>query len=128
MPMRLSARLTLVLAAAALCGPAFAQDSAGDASGASGATSQAVGLLTASGVKTAIGVSAVPVSVAAVGASGVAVAGASVGQVAGGAASELAHGAGNMSEASLKVDDRVVVAPDPAPKVPYKAQTPAAHK
>ena len=123
--MRLSARLAFVLAAAALGGPAFAQDSGQDASGASGAASQTVGLLAASGVKTAVGVSAAPVSVAAVGASGVAVAGASVTQVAGGAASELAHAAGNSSEAALKVDDRVVVAPDPAPKVPYKAQTPA---
>jgi hypothetical protein len=125
--MRLLPSIAASLIAAALCGPAFAQSTA-DASGASGATSQAVGLLTASGVKTAVGVSAVPVSVGAVGASGVAVAGVSVGQVAGGAASQMAHAAGAMSETALKVDDTVVVTPDPAPKVPYKAQTPAARK
>lgn len=124
--MRALPSLSLVLLLAAASGPAFAQASTQDASRASGAASEAAGLLTASGVKTAVGVSAVPVSVAAVGASGVAVAGASVGQVAGGAASELAHAAGNSSETALKVDDRVVVAPDPAPKVPYQAQ--AAHR
>ena len=126
--MRLSTRLTLVLAAAALCGPAFAQDSAGDASGASGATSQAVGLLTASGVKTVVGVSAVPVSVAAVGVSGAGVASAAAGHVGLASGAGLSQAAGGSADASLKVDDRVVVAPDPAPKVPYQAQTPAAHK
>jgi hypothetical protein len=125
--MRLLLPISAALIAAAFSGPALAQAST-DASGASGAGSQAVGLLTASGVKTAIGVSAVPVSVGAVGASGVAVAGASVARVAGGGASQMAHAAGSMSETALKVDDTVVVAPDPAPKAPYQAQPPATRK
>jgi hypothetical protein len=126
--MRLSTRLILTLAAAAFSGPAFAQDSAKDASGASGAASQAVGLLAASGVKTVVGVAAIPVSVAAIGASGAGAVSATAGHVGLASGANLSQAAGASADASLKVDDRVVVAPDPAPKVPYQAQTAAAPK
>lgn len=114
--------LPATLALALLAAPAFAQDSATDASGASAATSQAVGLLAASGVKTAVGVSALPVGVVGVGSvvggSAVAASGAaSVG--VGGAVSEIADASGR-----LVVDDHVVVSPDPAPAVPFNTPAP----
>lgn len=110
----------IALAALAQAGPALAQDSARDGSKAVGAASEATALLGASGVKTAVGVSAVPVSVAAGGASAVGAAGASVAIGATGAASGLAEAAGASAKVALKVDDDVVVAADPAPKVPYQ--------
>jgi hypothetical protein len=106
--------------AAALAGPALAQDSAQDGSKAVGAVSEATALLGASGVKTAVGVSAVPVSVAAGGASAVGVGAASVAVGASGVASGLSEAAGQSGKVALKVDDDVVVAPDAAPKVPYQ--------
>jgi hypothetical protein len=117
-----------VAAAVALCGPAFAQDSGADASGASAAGSQAAGLLAASGVKTAVGVSAVPVSAAAVGASGVGAVSAVAGHVGAASGANLSQAAGASANAALKVDDAVVVAPDPAPKVPYQVQAAAPHR
>jgi hypothetical protein len=120
--------LTITIAAAGLCRPALAQDSTADASGASGAASQAVGLLTASGVKTAIGVSALPVSVAAVGVSGAGAVSLAAGHVGVASGANLLQAAGASANAALKVDDAVVLAPDPAPKVPYQAQTPAPHR
>jgi len=117
--------LPIALAAAALCGPALAQDSAADASGASGATSQAAGLLAASGVKTAVGVSAAPVSIAAVGVSGAGGVSTAAGDVAAASGADLSQAAGGSARAALRVDDTVVIAPDAAPKVPYQAQTPA---
>jgi hypothetical protein len=117
-------RLFLPLAiATALTGPAFAQSTA-DASGASGQASQAAGLLAASGVKTAVGVSAVPISVAAVGASAVGGASAVAGHVGAASGADLSQAAGASAKTALKVDDAVVVTPDPAPKVPYQAQAP----
>ena len=112
--------LPLVLAACAAPSPATAQDSAQDGSKAVGAASEATALLGASGVKTAVGVSAMPVSVAAGGASAVGAAGASVAVGAGSAAADLTKAAGASANVALKVDDDVVVAADPAPKVPYR--------
>jgi hypothetical protein len=117
-------RLLIALAlAAAFSGPAFAQSTA-DASGASGQASQAAGLLAASGVKTAVGVSAVPVSAAAVGASVLGGASALTGHVGAASGADLSQAAGASAKTALKVDDVVVVTPDPAPKVPYQAQAP----
>jgi len=110
----------LVLAACAVAGPALAQDSAQDGSKAVGAASEAATLLGASGVKTAVGVSAVPVSVAAGGASAVGAAGASVAVGGTSAAADLSKAADVSAKTALKVDDDVVVAADPAPKVPYQ--------
>lgn len=113
----------LALAASLLAAPAFAQDSATDASGASAATSEAVGLLAASGVKTAVGVSALPVGVVGAGsvAGGSAVAASGAASVGvGGAVSDLADASGK-----LVVDDKVVISPDPAPAVPYNTPAPA---
>ncbi|WP_068874112.1 MULTISPECIES: hypothetical protein [unclassified Phenylobacterium] len=112
--------LCLAFASAAVAGPALAQDSAQDGSKAVGAASEATALLGASGVKTAVGVSAVPVSVAAGGASAVGAAGASVAVGATSAAADLSKAAGASAKVALKVDDDVVVAADPAPKVPYQ--------
>jgi hypothetical protein len=123
--MRALSLLTLGLALGA--GPALAQDSAQNASAAGGASSEVATHLTASGVQTAIGVSAVPAGVAGaasvVGGSALAVGGSAVA----GAGAGLSEAAGASAEAAsgpLKVDDRVVVSPDPAPKVPYDAQKP----
>ena len=104
-----------LLLAAAVAGPAFAQDSTADASAASGAAAQSVSLLGASGVKTALAASVVAVSAAAVGAS-------VVGGVALVAGAQLNESAKASERTALKVDDAVIIAPDPAPKVPYQAQ------
>jgi hypothetical protein len=111
-----------LLLAAAIAGPAFAQDSTADASGASAAGSQAVALLGASGVKTAVGVSAVPVSVAAVGASTAGAVSATAGHVGLASGANLSTAATASANTALRVDDAVVIAADPAPKVPYEAQ------
>ena len=123
-------RFALAFAAALAASPALAQDSAKDGSGALAAGSQAVTLLGASGVKTAVGVSAVPTSVAAagvsavgVGASGVATASGAVADSASAGGAGLSEAADQSAKAALKVDEEVVVAPDPAPKVPYQAKT-----
>lgn len=115
--------LPVTLALALVAAPAFAQDSATDASGASAAGSEAAGLLASSGVKTAVGVSAVPASVVATGsmAGGSAVMASGAASVGvGGAVSEAAADSGK-----LVVDDKVVVSPDPAPAVPYNTPAPA---
>ena len=119
---------TIALYAAALAGPALAQDSTANASAAGGASSEAAGHLAASGVQTVVGVAAVPVSAAGAGlavAGSVAGTGASVLTGAGAAASEVADGMSGAATGPLKVDDRVVVAPDPAPQVPYDVREPA---
>lgn len=110
----------LILAAGMVAGPALAQDSAQDGSRAVGAVSEATALLGASGVKTAVGVAAVPVSVAATGVSAVGLAGASVADGATSVAADLSRAADTSARVALKVDDDVVVAADPAPKVPYQ--------
>lgn len=115
--------LPVSIALALVAAPAFAQDSATDASGASAATSEAAGLLASSGVKTAVGVSAVPASVVAAGSmagGSVVMAGGAASVGAGGVVSEIADASGK-----LIVDDKVVVSPDPAPAVPFNTPTPA---
>ena len=106
--------LALSLAAA----PAIAQDSVHDASAAGGASSEVATHLTASGVRTAIGVAVIPVGIAASAAAGPA----SAATLGGAASLGLADGASRAATTSketasgpLKVDDRVVVSPDLAP-------------
>lgn len=117
--------LPFALLLAALAAPAFAQDSAQNASAAGGASSEVAGHLTASGVQTAVGVSAVPASAvgtaSAVGGSAVAAGGSAVAG-AGAGLSEAAGASADFASGPLKVDDRVVVSPDAAPNVPYDAQ------
>lgn len=114
---------TLMLASTvlALCaGPSLAQDSAAHASAAVGGSSEVAAHLTASGVQTVIGVSAVPASVA----GAASVAGGSAVAATGSAVSEAAGASAEFASGPLKVDDRVVVSPDPAPAVPYDVQKP----
>ena len=109
----------LTLAMAIIAAPAFAQDSVANGSAAGSAVSEVAAHLTASGVQTAVGVSAVPASVAGTAsmAGGASVAGVGSGvSEAGGASADAASGG------PLKVDDRVVVSPDPPPTVPYDTQ------
>lgn len=111
--------LLLGLAAAVVAAPALAQDSVANGSTAGSAASELVTHLAASGVQTVVGVSAVPASVAGTvsvaGGASVAGVGAGVSQAAGGSADAASGG-------PLKVDDRVVISPDPAPAVPYDTQ------
>ena len=100
--------------------PAVAQDSGREGSQASTSASEAVGHLTASGVKTAVGVSAVPVGMAAVGASVVGAAAISAGESALKTGAGASVAAKDSADVSLKVDEDVVVGADPAPKVPYQ--------
>lgn len=110
----------LLLGLSALAGPALAQDSVANPSAAGGASSEVAGHLTASGVQTALGVAAVPTSVAGT----ASVAGGSALAGAGSAVSEAAGASADASNSPLKVDDKVVVSPDPAPLVPYDVQKP----
>ena len=111
-----------ILALSLLAAPAVAQDSVQEASAAGRAASEVATHLTASGVKTAVGVSAIAVgavgSVAAVGGSAAVVGGTASLGVAD-SASDAARASGAAASGPLKVDDRVVVSPDPAPQVPY---------
>jgi hypothetical protein len=113
---------TALLIAAAIYGPVLAQDSIANGSAAGTASSEVVGHLTASGVQTALAVSVVPASVAGTVSTvgGLSVAGSGIASVQGAQAS--AHAASG----PLKVTDRVVVAPDAAPQVPYNAEKPHA--
>ena len=121
--MRVLSIATLALAASG----AQAQDSTANASAGGGASSEVAGHLTASGVQAVVGVAALPVSVAAgasvVGGSAVATAGAGSAAVGGGL-SEAAGDSADFASGPLKVDDKVVVSPDPMPAVPYNAQMP----
>lgn len=115
------------LALAALAGPAVAQDSGQHASAAIGGGSEVAGHLAASGVQTAVGVSALPAgavgAASVVGGSAIAAGGSAVAG-AGAGVSEAAGDSAGFASGPLKVDDRVVVSPDAAPNVPYDAQKP----
>jgi hypothetical protein len=112
-------------ASALLAGPAFAQDSAANASAAGGASSEVVTHLAAAGVGAVVGLAAVPASVAggasAVGGSAV-LAGGAASAGAGVDVSQAAGASVEFASGPLKVDDRVVVSPDAAPQVPFTAQ------
>lgn len=107
---------------ALVAGPALAQDSVANASAAGGASSEVATHLAASGVQTVIGIAAVPASV--VGAGSMVGGSALVG--AGAGLSEAAGDSAGFASGPLKVDDKVVVSPDPAPAVPFDVAKPAA--
>ncbi len=110
---------------------AFAQDSVVNGSTAIKASGEGAGALAASGVQTATAASVVPASGAAVGlmaAGSVAEVG---GKVAMRSATGMSQAAGDSVAAAngpLPVAKEVIVAPQPALKVPYDAQTPTKPK
>jgi len=110
----------LALGLPLLAGPALAQDSGANVSAAGGASSEAAAHLTASGVQTALAVSVVPASVVGT----VSAAGGVTASAAGVVSVQGAQGSARAASGPLKVTDRVVVAPDPAPHVPYAAEKP----
>lgn len=118
----------LVFAAALMAAPpAFAADNVTHGSAAVTASGQAVGNLAASGVQTVAGVSAVPLGVVGAGSAVVGESARVGGESLGGAGTDLTRAADQaLTDAwgPLKVDDRVVVHPDPAPHVPYQTQKP----
>ena len=95
---------------------ANAQDSGRNASVASEESGEAVSALAESGMKIAVGVSVFPVGSVAVGAS---VAGSAL-IAAGDASAAIAAESTAFSSEPLRVDDEVIVAPQPAPNVPYR--------
>jgi hypothetical protein len=110
-------------AALALATVANAQDSAQHVSAAAEHASGAVGHLTAAGVKTAVVASVVPATLvgAASMAGGSVAAGLGEASIDGGA--DLIDSAGDGADFAsrpLPIRDEVVVAPDPAPQVPYE--------
>jgi hypothetical protein len=119
--------IVLVASTALLATPALAADSVTHASAAVTASGQAVGELATFGIQAVGGVSALPIGVAG-GASQIVGAVVNVGgDSLGGAGNDLQRAADQaITDAwgPLRVDDRVVVRPDPAPKVPFNAQTP----
>jgi hypothetical protein len=120
--------LIVSLAAALTAGPALAQNSVAHVSAAGAASGAAVANLAAAGVQAVAGVVALPVGVvggASQLAGGVIGAGGDSLAAAGTGATDAAGQAIDQSWGALKVDERVVVKADPAPKVPYAAQKPA---
>jgi hypothetical protein len=112
---------------AAITTQACAQDSLQNASNGSAAGSHAIGDLTMSGMQTASAVGVLPVSVAATGpvvvGGSATLVGASATQAGGDAFREAGDSAA-FGATPLPVGKAVIVA-QPAPKVPYDAQTPA---
>jgi len=126
-------RLTvLAITAALIAGPALAADgdSVTHASAAVTASGQAIGNLTASGIQAVGGVSALPMGFAGGASQVIGIVAGAGGESLGGAGHDLQKAADQaITDAwgPLKVDDRVIVHPDPAPKVPYAPQ-PATRK
>lgn len=117
-------------AALLLGGPAFAQSadqSARNTSRAVEESAEGVAALAEAGLKATVGVASVPVAVAAAG-SGVAAGSAMlaakglVGATAG--TSAAANDSAAFSAAPLSVTDDVIVAPQPAPSVPFAPPSP----
>jgi hypothetical protein len=120
--MRLLPPVSLLLASA-ISAPAFAQASTANASAAGAASSDVASHLAASGVQTALAASVVPASVAGT----VSTVGGASALGTGIASVQGAQSSANAASGSpLKVTDRVVVAPDPAPHVPYNTEKPHA--
>jgi hypothetical protein len=117
--------IALTATAALAAGPALAADSATHASAAVTASGQAVANLAEAGIQTIAGTVALPVGVA----GGLSEA---TGQVAAASGESLKGSGGAMRKSAdqaiedawgpLKVDDRIVVKPDPKPAVPYAPQ------
>ena len=120
----------LAITAALIASPALAADSVTHASAAVTASGQALGNLTASGIQAVGGVSAVPMGFAGGASQVVGIVAGAGGESLGGAGHDLQKAADQAiidAWGPLKVDDRVVVHADPAPRVPFNAQ-PAPHK
>lgn len=118
--------LSAGVAAALVASPAVAQDSS--YAGASEESAEAVAALGEAGVKTVAGVVAVPVMVAGAGS----MAAGSVAEGLGDSAAtvgeetlEAGSAAGDFATTPLTVTDQVVMKPQPAPQVPYQAQSAA---
>ena len=120
--------IVLMTTATLSASPALAADSVTHASAAVTASGEAVGEFATFGIQAVGGVSALPMGVAG-GASQIVGAVTNVaGDSLGGAGNDLQRTADQAiinAWGPLKVDDRVVVHPDPAPKVPFNAQTPS---
>ncbi|MDQ0463796.1 hypothetical protein QO010_001567 [Caulobacter ginsengisoli] len=118
----------LPITALIFAAPALAQaDSVTNYSTASDQSAQAVSAFAEAGVKTVAGVVALPLMVAAGGSAAVG----STAQGVGDSSMALADGtsqagsdAADFSGQPLTVTDRVVLAPQPAPVVPYEVQKP----
>jgi hypothetical protein len=105
-------------------GAAFAQDSLANGSTAIKASGEGAGALTASGVQTATAASVVPASGVAVGSLAVGSVAELGGKIATRSAIGMSQAAGDSAAAAngpLPVAKEVIVAPQPAPKVPYDA-------
>jgi len=119
----------LIFASALVAGPALANDSVTHASAASEHSIMAAGHLVASGVETVVGVAAVPLAVVggvSTAAGAIATAGGDALGAIGGDLLKAADSAVTQAWGPLKVDKRVVIAPDPVPMLPYNAQKPLA--
>jgi hypothetical protein len=119
-------RLAAITAAAAFAtaNGALAQGSLANGSTALKASAEGAGALTASGVQTATAASIVPASGAAVGSMAVGSVAALGGKIAIRSATGMSQAAGDSAIAAngpLPVAKEVIVAPQPAPKVPYDA-------
>jgi len=131
---RLARRILFALAAAmavSTSNAAFAQDSVANGSTAIKASAEGAGALTASGVQTATAASVVPASGVAAGSMAVGSVAELGGKIATGAATGMSQAAGDSVTAAngpLPVAKEVIVAPQPAPRVPYDAQTPTQPK
>jgi len=119
-------RLLALVATMALstANAAFAQDSVANGSTAIKASAEGAGALTASGVQTATAASVVPASGVAVGSMAVGSVAELGGKIAMRSATGMSQAAGDSAVAAngpLPVAKEVIVAPQPAPKVPYDA-------
>lgn len=122
---------TLIIAAAGLslliAQPAFADDSVQNLSTIVEQSAKTTALLAESGLKATVGVLAAPIAVTGLIAAAAGSAAATVADGATASGEALAEGAGGalrFAREPLRVDTDIIVAPQPAPKVPYQAQAP----
>jgi hypothetical protein len=117
--------------ALATAGAALAQDSLANGSTALKASGEGTAALAASGVQTATAASVVPASGAAVGSMAVGSVAEVGGKIAMRSATGMSQAAGDSAAAAngpLPLAKEVIVAPQPAPKVPYDAPAPTQPK
>ena len=110
-----AAGLSLLAAA-----PAMADDSVQNLSTVVEQSGKTAALLAESGIKATAGVLAAPIALTGLVASAIGEAS----TASGGALENGARGADRFAREPLKVDNDVIVAPQPAPKVPFQAQAP----
>jgi hypothetical protein len=125
-------RAALVAAIAlSTAGAALAQDSVANGSTALKASGEGTGALAASGVQTATAASVVPASGVAVGSMAAGSVAELGGKIAMRSAAGMSQAAGDSATAAngpLPVAKEVIVAPQPAPKVPYDTAAPTPPK